>query len=98
MTCAKLTDARKRSKGNDSRKYYTWLHYLHKSAYMGERACYRARKSEAKKDISDALSIISDGMAQNHCQLPYWGNIKEVPGIKQHLQGVLSHGRYEIYM
>lgn len=62
---------------------------------MGERACYRARKAEAKKDINDALSIIGDGMAQNHCELPYWANLKQIPGIKQHLQGVLSHGRYE---
>jgi hypothetical protein len=95
MTCAKLTDARKRSKANDTRKYYTWLHFLHKTAYMGERACYKARKGEAKKDISDALSIIGDGMAQNHCLVPYWGGLKDFPTIKQHLQGVLSHGRYE---
>jgi len=45
-------------------------------------ACYRSRKAEAKKDFNDALSIIGDDMAQNHCHLPYWGNIKEVPGMK----------------
>jgi len=97
LTCAKLTEARKRSKGKEVRTYYTTLHYLHKSAYMAERACYRARKAEAKKDINDALSIIGDGMAQNHCELPYWANLKQIPGIKQHLQGVLSHGRYKIF-
>lgn len=40
------------------------------------------------------LSLVSDGMAQNHNQLPYMANVtgfnKTLP---QHLQGVLCHGR-----
>ena len=43
---------------------------------------------------SDYLSIIVDGMAQNHSQLPWQGNLKEFhPHMNQHLCGVLNHGR-----
>ena len=38
-------------------------------------------------------SVITDGMAQAHCELPYLGN-KCNPSKKctQHLQGILEHG------
>ena len=40
------------------------------------------------------MSIISDGMAQIHCELPYMGNAVTFPKkCTQHLQGVLDHGQ-----
>lgn len=38
-------------------------------------------------------SIISDGMAQSHCQLPWQKNLSgNLPTLKQHIQGVILHG------
>lgn len=39
------------------------------------------------------LSLISDGMAQIHCLLPYLKNLASIATIQQHLQGVFLHGR-----
>ena len=40
------------------------------------------------------LSIISDGMAQNHCKLPWHGNINGASKyLTQHIQGIIVHGR-----
>ena len=40
------------------------------------------------------MSTISDGMAQLHCLLPYFGNQYTVNvNYKQHIQGIINHGR-----
>ena len=40
------------------------------------------------------LSTITDGMQQNRCLLPWYGHKKQPPKhLKQHLQGILMHGR-----
>lgn len=41
------------------------------------------------------LSIITDGMAQSHCQLPWLGNLSSFNKscLPQHIQGVMMHGR-----
>jgi hypothetical protein len=39
------------------------------------------------------LSTISDGMAQNHCEIPYSLQYQHVDKLPQHLQGILMHGR-----
>jgi hypothetical protein len=46
-------------------------------------------------DFPDSfLSIVSDGMAQHHNQLPYLANQIAFPKpLAQHLQGVVCHGR-----
>jgi hypothetical protein len=45
-------------------------------------------------NTSDYMSIIVDGMAQTHSQLPWLGNLKDFsPHINQHICGVLNHGR-----
>lgn len=41
----------------------------------------------------DHLSLITDGMAQNHSQLPYLANLTSITTLQQHLQGVYLHGR-----
>jgi hypothetical protein len=43
---------------------------------------------------STVWSLISDGMAQIHCQLPHQGNLADFPvKLPQHIQGVLVHGK-----
>jgi len=40
------------------------------------------------------MSIITDGMAQVHCELPWQANLATFPEkLTQHFQGVLEHGR-----
>jgi hypothetical protein len=42
----------------------------------------------------DYLSIVTDGMAQQHCLLPWLANLSQFPKyLPQHLQGVMIHGR-----
>jgi len=98
-TCAKLSDARKMYKDQSRRTYITEMHYLHRSAYMNERMKYAERRQLACKLPKSYLSIIIDGMAQNHCKLPWYGNLKDSDNtLPQHLQGVLNHGRgFTIY-
>ena len=52
------------------------------------------RIEEACKLPSEFVSIVTDGMAQTHCNLPWLGNLAQFSQcLKQHLQGVLCHGR-----
>ena len=39
------------------------------------------------------VSIITDGMMQAYCYLPWYGNFNSSRHLPQHIQGVLSHGR-----
>ena len=67
-----------------------------RSTYMGERMAYYTKRNNAMNEPLKYLSIISDGMAQGHCKLPWMANIKDVDSDKQldqHLQGVYAHGR-----
>ena len=48
---------------------------------------------QAIDNPSDVVSMILDGMAQNHSMLPWLGNLKTFDKhIQQHIIGVLSHG------
>ena len=43
------------------------------------------------------LSLITDGMAQSHCVLPYLKNLSSVSTpLTQHIQGVILHGRLTV--
>ena len=61
--------------------------------YMGERIEYYKRRQEAMQYPEKVWSLIGDGMAQHHCQLPYLAGMKETDQLPQHLQGVLCHGK-----
>ena len=74
VTCFKLSDARKTTKDRNKKTYVTIMHALHRTFYMGERNTYAERRRLARMHPSLYLSTISDGMAQNHCLLPYFGN------------------------
>lgn len=98
QTCAILLDARKKLTSVDQLRYLSRLHLFHKSKYMGERLQYAQRIARAMMEPHYFCSMIADGMAQCHSQLPWWGNMKEDGHCDQHLQGVLNHGRdFTIY-
>jgi hypothetical protein len=62
---------------------------------MGERLHYYRKRHLGKSEPDNYVSIITDGMAQNHCNLPWCGNMKQFEEcLTQHLQGVWAHGRF----
>lgn len=93
MTCFKLTELRRQRKDRVGRSLATLLHAFHRSMYMGEKAAYYDRALQAKNDSFNYVSLITDGMAQNHTRLPWLANLKDFSfAIPQHLQGVIDHG------
>ena len=60
---------------------------------MGERQTYYHRRHLGQVYPSEYLSLITDGMAQQHCILPWMKGLNSPVDIKQHLQGTLVHGK-----
>jgi len=93
-TCAILSDLRRKCNDKQRKQEITYLHCLHRSAYMNERLEYCKRRTLAIQFPKLYLSLISDGMAQSHCQLPHLGNMTTFNAhLKQHIQGLIAHGR-----
>lgn len=91
--CAMLGEKRREFRDREGREEVTNLFALHRLSTVGERRAYYDRRVEAQLTRHMFLSTIADGMQQNHCFLPWFGNTKMPPvHIKQHLQGVLMHG------
>lgn len=93
-TCAALGIARKTHTTRVARDHIKMLHEMHRSGYMNERRLYYGRRWKAQVYPTKFLSIITDGMAQAHCELPYYANVDQGECITQHIQGVLCHGRF----
>ena len=91
--CTLLAEMRRKFKDKVGRREVTNLFALHRLASMGERRSYYDRRLLGQLYPHNFWSSIADGMQQNHCMLPWYGNQK-FPGFhaKQHLQGVLVHG------
>ena len=92
-TCAALSHIRRTYTDAQSRECITLLHALHRTMYMGERLSYYDKRNEALLYPSTVWSLIGDGMAQQHCQLPYLAGLKDIDQLPQHLQGMLIHGK-----
>jgi hypothetical protein len=93
-TCAVLGIARKTHRDRMSREHIKLMHYLHRSAFMNERVSYYLKREQGKSQPKKYLSIITDGMAQSHCLLPWMGNVDQSDNLPQHFQGVYAHGRF----
>ena len=96
-TCAVLSDLRRTFKDQASREYIKQLHAFHRTTYMGERLAYYVRRTSGEQYQRAHLSLISDGMAQIHCQLPWCANLTTLQALPHHIQGVIAHGR-KIFM
>ena len=96
-TCAMLSDLRRTFKDQASREYIKQLHAFHRTTYMGERLAYYVRRTSGEQYQRAHLSLISDGMAQIHCQLPWCANLTTLQSLPHHIQGVIAHGR-KIFM
>ncbi len=92
--CATLTVLRQKFTTREHRRGIAKLHALHRTTYMGERKAYYQRCAKAEREPDKYMSIIVDGMAQNHTNLPYLANRKEFsPCLDMHLEGVIEHGQ-----
>jgi hypothetical protein len=60
---------------------------------MGERMSYYRRRLLAEQYPSEYLSLITDGMAQEHCKLPWCANFSRIGTLPHHIQGLIVHGR-----
>ena len=92
--CALLSELRRKFTDARGREEVSRLFEVHQMTYMGEREGYYARRHLAMHEPWHYLSTITDGMQQNRCLLPWYGHKKQPPlHLKQHLQGILMHGR-----
>lgn len=92
--CALLSLLRMRSKSHVEIEAVSKLFAIHKMGFMGERMSYYERRAQAMNLPLEYLSLITDGMAQLHCILPYMKGKAQPANINmnQHLQGTLVHG------
>lgn len=89
--CAILSFLRTKAKSMAEIESVSKLHAIHKMGFMGERNSYYERR--AKGSLPGYLSLITDGMAQMHCILPWLKGKAQPTNIKQHLQGTFVHGK-----
>ena len=92
-TCLTLSEARNKFSDRIRSKIVRELHALHRAAYMSERIEYYKRIQRSIRDPDTFMSLIADGMAQIHCQLPWFNNQCDFGSyLPQHLQGCFQHG------
>lgn len=76
------------------------LHHLHRGGLvMIEREKYKKRVKHALEYPKTVLSMIVDGMDQNHSRCPYLGTQSQnAHSLRQHIQGALVHGHGKFVM
>lgn len=92
-TCSDLTDLRRKTRKNAVIVKITKYFALHRFTFMAERMKYYERIQLARSMPHRYYSIIIDGMAQNHSEMPYFANMKTFENkIKVHIIGIIEHG------
>ena len=93
--CAKLSVLSGKHRTREAMEYIKVCRVIHRADFMADRNLYQQRKKQCELYPQLYMSVITDGMQQSHCELPYSGN--KVPTgvnkLKQHLQGVTTHFR-----
>ena len=94
MICVELLVQTRKSRNVKVLEYVRACRLIHRTDFMKDRSLYDARRGFAAKKPKEALSLITDGMQQTHCELPYSANrYPHSNKLKQHLQGITCHGR-----
>ena len=93
--CAELSIQTRKQKTRKAMEYIKLCRVIHRADFMRDRDLYAQRKKLAELYPRQYLSLITDGMQQTHCELPYSANRQThgVNKLKQHLQGVTTHYR-----
>ena len=94
LICVELLVQTRKSRNVKVLEYVRACRLIHRTDFMKDRSLYDARRGFAAKKPKEALSLITDGMQQTHCELPYSANrYPHSNKLKQHLQGITCHGR-----
>ena len=93
--CAELSVLTREKKTRAAMEYLKLCRIIHRADFMRDRDLYAQRKKLAELYPCQYFSMITDGMQQTHCELPYSGNRMPTGSnkLKQHLQGITSHFR-----
>ena len=92
--CAELSKLTREKNTRAALEYIKLCRIIHRADFMRDRDLYSQRKKLAELYPSQYLSMITDGMQQTHCELPYSGNQLTCSNkLKQHLQGITAHFR-----
>jgi len=97
-TCYEIDSQRRSSQDTDTQEQLKVAHHLHRGGMFNlERLRYKRRCAEAIRSNNSyrptVMSLIIDGMDQNHCKVPYLGGQDTFKdSIKQHITGVKEHG------
>ena len=91
--CATLSMLRLSCKSTLEIEQISRLFAIHKLGFMGERKAYYNRRGLALDLPKEFLSLITDGMAQMHCILPWTKGLSQPVDMSQHLQGTYVHGK-----
>jgi hypothetical protein len=73
-----ISNLRRTFKDRGIRKYVKMSRALHRSTFMGERMSYYRWRVLAEQYPSEYLSLIADGMAQEHCKLPWCAHLSRI--------------------
>lgn len=93
-TCGNLHEWSSLCRDVSRREYCSTLRNFHRATFMGERKAYYRRIQESLSNPTTIWSFIEDGMQQAHNQIPWRANLSQFASpLKQHLQGILSHGQ-----
>ena len=92
-TCYEIDTLRRSSPDSETQEQLKRAHHLHRGGLFNlERLRYKARCAEAIASNNllhpTVMSIIIDGMDQNHCRIPYLGGQNRFKDpISQHITG-----------
>jgi len=92
-TCYEIDTLRRSSPDSETQEQLKRAHHLHRGGLFNlERLRYKARCAEAIASNNllhpTVMSMIIDGMDQNHCRIPYLGGQNRFKDpISQHITG-----------
>ena len=101
-TCYEIDTQRRSSPDLETQEQLKRAHHLHRGGLFNlERLQYKSRCAEAIASTNllhpNVMSIIIDGMDQNHCHIPYLGGLSRFPyPITQHITGIIYY--YQQYL
>ena len=92
-TCYEIDTLRRSSPDLETQEQLKRAHHLHRGGLFNlERLRYKARCAEAIASNNllhpSIMSLILDGMDQNHCRIPYLGGLNRFSDpVTQHITG-----------
>ena len=72
--CAKLSVLSGKHRTREAMEYIKVCRVIDRADFMADRNLYQQRKKQCELFPQLYMSVITDGMQQSHCELPYSGN------------------------